>query len=68
MIVHDMVNKLSAILGQCDLLIEVTEAGTEPANRLAVIRDIAESAAKELNEYQRKVATETRKAGKALGA
>ena len=63
MAAHDLVNKLAAIVGHCDLLIEVTEQGTESARRLALIRDIAESAVKELNEHQRKIEAERRKAG-----
>jgi len=63
MVAHDMVNKLAAIVGHCDLLSEMTEQGTEYAKRVAVIRDIAESAVKELTEYQRKAAAEIRKAG-----
>ena len=58
-----MVNKFSAIIGNCDLLIEKTEQGTEYARRLAVIREIAESAVKELNEHQQQVEAETRRPG-----
>jgi hypothetical protein len=61
MFAHSLVNKLSAIVGNCDLLYEKTEKGTEYARRLAVIRDLAESAAKELAEHQRNV--ENKKAG-----
>ena len=63
MVAHDLVNKLSDIVGHCDLLNEMTEQGTEYARRLAIIRDIAESAAKELTEHQRQVATAVRRAG-----
>jgi hypothetical protein len=52
MIAHNLVNKLAAIVGHSDLLIEKTTPGTEYAARLTVIRDIAESAAKELGRHQ----------------
>ena len=61
MFAHSLVNKLSAIVGNCDLLYEKTEKGTDYARRLAVIRDLAESAAKELANHQRNV--ENKKAG-----
>jgi hypothetical protein len=60
---HDVVNKLSAIVGNCDLLSQMTEKGTEYSRRLAVIRDLAESAAKELTEHQKNLETETRDTG-----
>jgi len=60
---HSLVNKLSAIVGNCDLLYEKTEKGTEYARRLAVIRDLAESAVKEIMEHQRRAEAESRKAG-----
>jgi hypothetical protein len=63
MFAHSLVNKLSAIVGNCDLLYENTESGTEYARRLAVIRDLAESAVKEIMEHQRKAEAESRKAG-----
>lgn len=63
MVAHDLVNKLSAIVGHCDLLIEITERDPEYARRLTLIRDIAKAAAEELAEHQRKLAAETRKAG-----
>ena len=63
MVAHDLVNKLAAIVGHCDLLGEMTEPGTEYARRLAKIRGIAESAVNELNEHRRKIEAEKRKAG-----
>ena len=62
MVAHYVVNQLAAIIGNCDLLIETTEKGTEHARRLGVIREIAETAAKELNEHQRQAEAETRRA------
>ena len=52
---HHLVNQLSAIVGHCDLLIEMTEQGTEQARHLASIRDIANTAVKELIGHQRQV-------------
>lgn len=63
MFAHDLINKISAIVGNCDLLYEKTEKGTEYARRLAVIRDLAESAIKEITEHQLKAEAESRKAG-----
>ena len=36
---HNLIGKVSIILGNCDLLIEKMEAGTEESRRLAVIRE-----------------------------
>jgi len=63
MAAHDLINKLAAIIGQCDLLNEMMEQGTENARKLALIRDIADSAVKELREHQREIEAERRKAG-----
>ncbi len=63
LVAHDLLNKLSAIIGHCDLLNEMTEQGTEYARRISVIRELADSAAKELAEHQRKLANEIQKAG-----
>ncbi len=50
---HDLVNKLSAIVGFCQLLMEKAEQqDSERMNRLSVIHDLARSAAKHLTEYQ----------------
>jgi hypothetical protein len=52
-VAHDVVNKLSAIIGFCDLLKErVEEHDAECAKRLGLIHDLAQSAAKELVEHQ----------------
>lgn len=57
---HDLRNKLSVIVGNCDLLIEKTEPGTEHARRLAIIREAADAAVKELTEYQYSMEAHTR--------
>jgi hypothetical protein len=62
MVAHDLVNKLSIIIGNCHLLNEMTEPGTEYARRLALIRDTAESAVKELTE-QLEIAAEIGRSG-----
>jgi hypothetical protein len=51
-IAHNLVNKLSAIIGHCELVSTKAEQGTECAKRLVLIRDLAKSAAKELTEHQ----------------
>ena len=68
MVAHQMISKLGAIIGYCDLLIETTEKGTEQARRLGMIREIAETGVKEMVEHEREVEadtlkTEKRKAG-----
>ena len=60
-VAHDLVNKLSVIISHCDLLLEITEKETEYARRLALIRGVADAAAKELTEHQRQLAAEMRK-------
>jgi hypothetical protein len=52
MAAHHLVNQLSAIIGHCDLLIEIRE-GPEHARGLALIREIANMAVKELTQHQR---------------
>ena len=52
LLAHRLVNKLSAIIGNCDLLNEQVEAGSECAKRLSLIHDVAQEMAKELNEHQ----------------
>jgi|BarGraIncu00222A_1022003.scaffolds.fasta_scaffold318369_2 hypothetical protein len=64
MVAHYMISKLGAIIGYCDLLIETTEKGTEQAQRLGMIREIAETAVQEMVEHQLQVEAETLKTGK----
>jgi hypothetical protein len=61
MVAHNMVNILSDIIGHCDLLSEKIEQGTEAARGLATVRDLAESAVKQLTEHQQEIAAESRK-------
>lgn len=63
MVAHNLIGKLSSIIGNCDLLIERTEPDTELAQRLGVIREIASTAVHELVEHQRQTEAGKRKAG-----
>jgi hypothetical protein len=49
---HDLVNKLSAIIGHCDLLSKEAEVDSECARRLLLIRQIANSMAEQINQHQ----------------
>lgn len=53
---HDVVNKLSAIVGLCDLLVERMEHDGEAASQLTTILDLARTAAADLKEFQRQLA------------
>jgi hypothetical protein len=53
---HDIVNKLAAIVGLCDLLLEKTDQGSEAAARLTEILDLASTAANDLKQFQRQLA------------
>lgn len=61
MVAHDMINKFSAIIGQCDLQREKVGPSAEYAGWLSVIRNIAAKAVEELREHQRQVSAETQK-------
>lgn len=53
---HHFINKLSVIIGSCQLLQEQVEEsdrlGTEGIHRLAVIMEIAKEMSKELREHE----------------
>jgi hypothetical protein len=49
-ITHDLINKMSVIIGNCDLLREKMEEGTEQSKRVLTIRAIADEAVKELTK------------------
>jgi hypothetical protein len=55
LLAHDLVNKVSVIIGCCDLLIEKAEPGSESAVRLWLVHDAAQLMAKRLNEHQCKL-------------
>lgn len=58
---HNLIDKLSVIIGNCDLLIEKTEPGSEHARRLLVIRGIADTIVKEFVEHQRQLEEDGKK-------
>ena len=60
MVAHNMINTLSAIIGQCDLMKEKIGKDTEAAMRLATVHNLAQSAVKQLTEHQRELVAESR--------
>jgi hypothetical protein len=62
MVAHNLISQLAAIVGRCDLLNEGTiPSDGSSAKHIAVIRDIADRAIKELTEHQRQVDAEARR-------
>lgn len=61
MLAHELINKLTVIVGFCDLLSAEVAVGTKDATRLTVIHDIAKSMAKELTDRQCELAAAIRK-------
>ena len=51
-LVHELLNRLSVIMGNCDLVIEKTPAGSERAKLLSVIQENARIMALELSSRQ----------------
>ena len=49
---HRLIDKLSVIIGTCDLASDQKEPSTEYATHLALIRDTAKEMARELVEHQ----------------
>jgi hypothetical protein len=60
LVTHDLINKLSAIVGNCDLLLEATEQGTERARRLNLILEMANAVAMELKKLPHQLARRCR--------
>ena len=58
---HHLINKLSTIVGSCDLASEQVEPGTEYAKHLAFIRNTAKQIARELIVHQRQLTEASRK-------
>jgi len=56
MVAHNVISKLAAIVGRCDLLNGRRQSDPESAKHVAAIREIAESTIKELTEHQRTIA------------
>ena len=62
MVAHNLISKLAAIVGRCDLLNEGTILSDgSSAKHIALIRDIAECAIRDLREHQRQVDAEARR-------
>ncbi len=49
---HDLLNKLTVVLGNCDLLQEEAPEGSACLKRLLLIRDVASSMAEDLKKHQ----------------
>lgn len=49
---HNLINKLTAIIGGCELLEEESEASSACVKRLQLIRDVAKSMADDLRQHQ----------------
>jgi hypothetical protein len=49
---HDMIDRLSVIIGNCDLLIEKTPKDSPLLERMLVIRNQAHLVARELGQFQ----------------
>ena len=60
---RDLVNKLAVISGHCDLLSDHLKEGSPCAKRVSIIREIAQGAAKELDEYHRRLVEPARGVG-----
>jgi len=56
-----MINKFSAIIGNCDLITETADL-PQQAERVSQIREIAHTAIKELAEHQLQAERESRRA------
>jgi hypothetical protein len=52
LLAHDLVNKLSVIVGYCDLMKEIAAADPIFERRLRIVSDLAKGMAKELQELQ----------------
>jgi hypothetical protein len=60
---HDLINRLSVIVGYCDLLAEATAEDCERQKRVLLIGEIARSAAKQLGGHKCKLELLARPAG-----
>lgn len=52
MMLHDIVNQLSVIIGNCDLVIEKASADSDYINRLRVISETAHRVVKTMTKHQ----------------
>ena len=60
LLAHRLVDKLSIIIGHCDLVSEEVEPGSECAKRLELIHSVAAEMAKELSVHQCRVSEAVR--------
>jgi hypothetical protein len=63
LLLHDAINQLTVIVGNCDLLSTELKAGSESAKRLGLIHDAAFKMATVLEQYQWRVLEAVRIAG-----
>jgi len=49
---HELINRLSIIVGNCDLLKEDLPGDSEAGKRLCLIKDVAKSMAEDLHRHQ----------------
>jgi hypothetical protein len=49
---HKLINKLSTVIGNCDLIVEKTPGDSPILQRMLLIRDTAKSMAADLAEFQ----------------
>ena len=61
LVVHDLVNQLSGIIGRCELLLEKAEPGTENAKQLALVCDLAYAAVNKLTAHRRQISADLRR-------
>lgn len=52
MLAHEMINRLSVIIGNCDVVSAKAQTDSECAKRLLAIRESARVMAEELNKHQ----------------
>jgi len=63
LLAHEIIEKLTVIIGNCDLLSAKAQAGSECATRLGLIHDTAKEIAKELGGRQCRLLDAVRSTG-----
>jgi hypothetical protein len=63
LLAHEIIDKLTVIIGNCDLLSANAEAGSECATRLGLIQSAAKEIAKELSDRQCRLLEAARSTG-----
>jgi len=56
---HNLINKLSSVIGNCDLVVEGTPEDSPMLRRMLLIRDTAKSMVEDLVEFQCELARRT---------